>query len=1636
MAHAVVPPETAVGFVPQQAYHGGLTEDVNLFNFNLVATLPLSPSYPVSETLSYGLTAYYNGGLAWLAYHDPNGAWRSGYNVTDENSWLGVGWRLDFGKIVNFQSGNCSVPGSSIFNSWLAPGGFMHEFPFGQSSTIDGSEIAIVDYVLRASNPDCMLPTRLHMDHFRLYRNIDPNSGQVTRIEDNWGNGVDVTYMEPSDFLAIDPTAPASSYDYSRPAPPGVVYPEVTKAIKNVSDSFGRQILTTMTRIPVADRFQLTDVATPVFGDTPGSPSGHWSLVYEVRQITQPPVGWPSMEPGQYPDLPFLVRLELPADASGTRLTYTFDYNSSGELSEIRTASGARTVYTWGNEYIAAGDRIVNNPAYDPPRARVIASKTVYPTPYDSPTTYTWSYVHNRFPSSGCSFAFGNDPWRAIVTDPEGNDTEYRFYGKVNDTGAPEHYGLPGAVKFYKGQALRWKPGMSSFDSASVDPAFPGTGQLLREVYYRPNSLIDGAYFFNRSTQTIYFDDRVNPAGSSMDPNGAWLQGWASACYAEREMNLPAGDPMFEGWAWHAETHDPNTLIGFSGYTPYESSYTGNLVGPSTLQILGDMNCNPLTSLFPNRIVKVGGVAKEYTQWSWPYCYKRFDPTRNYLIPPDRDTLFNHDVQFDLTYTAGRLTSFVHSGGDAVSTDPNATSPLPAPYTEQMTYAAGALQSRKFTGTTWYAKDHTIDTASALPLASRDTAGVQTGSTYDALGRLIAVTPVSPEQPTTIMYPAETFTDPSFPNIHRFSRRAEVLKGPSTADPEHLYARYDYDGLGRVSRVIRRHADGTLVQQTHTYDGLDAPTFTSEWHLPSESNPPGTTISYRDGDTAFPPAGRRDPFGRPHRITDASGATREITYFGLNEVATLRNLNGDPAQVAVTKTYRDFRGNVRVVDAPEGADALYEYDHADRLTRVRLVPSFSWPTYDDPATTTSDLRADRLAVVLPGGTLVQERTFTRDALGNLRQSVEPEKGINRYHAYDTMGNLLLSQDNTGRLSRLTRDAAGRATMVEIAVDPNNPQYKKRERYTFVNGSATGYGQALSRLIRAETFEGAGIAPTATREFIYSELNGRLSEEKTRYNFWSFTPPWLSTRYSWNTYGLLDHLTYPVEDDSPRPATELDYSYLHGFLSEVRSNKETPDPMTFTPLVTASYGISGAPQSLSFSNGVVESTTFDTAGRVSNLQVSHPPDPTLWSSGSYAYDGAGNLTGIGPQVFAYDRIGRLTSAGTSSPDPNSSVIYSQNFAYDLYGSMDYRSGGPMGNQDFVLDPNRNRLVKIGPAGVSFSYTANGSVGADHLYDYVYNDREQLINVRVRGEGWDLEGYAYDDRGWRTRKTDNTANRLTAYIRGQDGLTLTEYAAPSGTFLSPHWKKDYVYAFGRHIAAIENTEPEVPAGVTSEASDPGTPALVSLAWTPVPAADIYGYVVLRTSMDPNNTYQRLTPVPITTPDYTDTQTTLGYPYFYKLISVDTASMESRETAPRKITPGDAVPPETVSNLEAEGIPSGVLLMWTPAADPGGDLAGYRVLRRLELDPPSALTDLAGVLSMEASSYLDTTAQAGNSYLYVVRSHDTAGKRLGQSHDDRVHASWWRRGRRRRVRQSLSAAGAASSTVSLRLAGKSIV
>jgi RHS repeat-associated protein len=197
----------------------------------------------------------------------------------------------------------------------------------------------------------------------------------------------------------------------------------------------------------------------------------------------------------------------------------------------------------------------------------------------------------------------------------------------------------------------------------------------------------------------------------------------------------------------------------------------------------------------------------------------------------------------------------------------------------------------------------------------------------------------------------------------------------------------------------------------------------------------------------------------------------------------------------------------------------------------------------------------------------------------------------------------------------------------------------------------------------------------------------------------------------------------------------------------------------------------------------------------NGEVSTDEDPTFTWDRSYSYDGAGNITNIGNDTFAYDDLDRLTQATVDGS--------SQTYSYDAFGNLT----GMVTNGTSVstpADPSSNRII-----GQTYDVAGNVTSRSHGEYDasgnliqrghgtYVHDALNMLVQYEaLPGNPGSARRILYDADDERIGMLiDYSLDRWT--IRGLDGQILREFTG-SGYDLTWGWEQDHIRGEGQLIA----------------------------------------------------------------------------------------------------------------------------------------------------------------------------------------------------------------------------------------------
>ena len=448
------------------------------------------------------------------------------------------------------------------------------------------------------------------------------------------------------------------------------------------------------------------------------------------------------------------------------------------------------------------------------------------------------------------------------------------------------------------------------------------------------------------------------------------------------------------------------------------------------------------------------------------------------------------------------------------------------------------------------------------------------------------------------------------------------------------------DGKGQLTRTFFDAAN----QKTQT---IDRAGFTNLFFYTSRGKLDRATDALGNSATNF-----YDSANRLVRISDPLGNTVTNTYDANGNLIAFLDQTGqrftksydrldrviaesDPLGNTRRTTF-DSAGRVSQVLTPNGYPSTHTYDGRGRLTQWVDAEKFPWLYDYDPVGNITNItdalfghyvmtygnRNERLSELNQDGKLW---TYAYDPLLRLTRQTDPN-GTTRTPSYDAAGRVLSVGFNTGRTNSFNYDAN------------NNPTN-------------------ISRLYQGNT--------TATR-LAYDVLDRATNQVDALFQ---------SVGYAYDAIGRMTNLVYPGIS-GPRPLAHR-YDALGRLTNQVDwANR----PMNYA------YDRAGRLVSRTYPNGVVQTNTFDTAGRLTSL--SYLTNSTAMIALTYAYDRNGNKSFMGekgtfawPQPTLTDDKSRFTPAGrlidrqvetsTANPPTNS---YTWTYRYDASGNLTNATGG--------------------------------------------------------------------------------------------------------------------------------------------------------------------------------------------------------------------------------------------------------------------------------------------------------------------------------------------------------------------------
>ena len=681
-------------------------------------------------------------------------------------------------------------------------------------------------------------------------------------------------------------------------------------------------------------------------------------------------------------------------------------------------------------------------------------------------------------------------------------------------------------------------------------------------------------------------------------------------------------------------------------------------------------------------------------------------------------------------------------------------------FARQFTYAgASRTSSRWMTGPAatagWTIDQYTRDAATGWVLSSSDSAGQTTGYQYDSLHRITKVTPPG-EAPTSVCYSDARTTV--------VARGTVAMNCPITRSASGVltWQQLDFDALGRLVRETRRMPGATYAKRFTLYDPRDTAYFSSQWVPESSAEGGWSAVATSCGDEGPSYASSRplnapgayrlcfDPLGRPQQIVGAGHSSLvtvdrvdgAVAFSDTRETATVQCLNAsfvtkasDPnagscnagGVSAVTRTDRDAFGRIIGVTEAGGDFTSYRYDVNGKLTCVKQRGTGHGAT---------------ACLSNPGG---QAREFVHDAAGFLRSETTPEKGFVSFGDYGSLGNLLQQSEPGGVQTFRLYDFAGRQLCEGLGPTPVSGVCEDAGSSLFSrsfydgNGSAGGAwskGKLTRRIgFNPKTFPSAAV----TEDFTYdSPAGGRLSGKSTQIA--NAPASGVAESWSYTNLGLVGTHNHPRKSG----AFAVSAVYDAGLPISVSAGGQSV-------LTGVTYQPSGAVATYTAGNGV--RTTIDQDPSSLPRPARIYTTPAGYDSGTYGYDGAGNVIKIGSDSFVYDPRSRLTSATLAGAE-----FGTQSFSYDPYGNLTSKTTNGVATS-YVLDA-ANHVSRSG--GVPVAPDPRGNIATVGSEAFNHDGLNRLTRHQAGGSDWSYVYNAVDERVAKIPGSDLVLRRQMAVL----------------------------------------------------------------------------------------------------------------------------------------------------------------------------------------------------------------------------------------------------------------------------------
>jgi len=577
-----------------------------------------------------------------------------------------------------------------------------------------------------------------------------------------------------------------------------------------------------------------------------------------------------------------------------------------------------------------------------------------------------------------------------------------------------------------------------------------------------------------------------------------------------------------------------------------------------------------------------------------------------------------------------------------------------------------------------------------------------------------------------------------------------------------IWVTNEYDDRYRVK--TQTYADGTSYKFEYTPgpDGIVAtkvtdPAGNQEYVTfdPVSKYPSSETLAYGTA-LAQTTTYQRLASGLVSKVTDALGRATSYTYSDTGNVTSVTFLAGTSNAVTYGFTYTSDYNQIASVTDPLNHTTTFTYSNgclaqiADPLGHgaTLLCNGAGQVTAIENAlghlTVLSYQGYDLRAVTDAIGRTV---TFTIDALGRRTSTTAPD-GTVTLAKFDVNDRVAQVIDGLGQITKVDYDGNGNPTAVTL---PNGKvmanTFDNRNRLTLRKDPL---GQSES--------------------WTYDGMNHLLSRTDRKQQTTLYTYDALG-RHKLTTYA--DSSGTQATYDSGNRLTELldtnTGSLSWGYDDLNRVTQEV------TPQGTVSYGYDAASRRTSMtpaSQGVV-TYQYDNANRL--LSISQGSEVVQLD-----YDDSGRRTGVTLpngilMAYGYDDASQLT--GIVYTQRNGTKLGDLTYGHDVAGQTVAQGGSLAFNQlptpttqASTFDDNNRQT---GFNGAALTYDANGNLTGDGVNSFVWNARDQLVQIQQGGVS--QLSFAYDALGRRVSKAVGGSTPTQYLYDGYNAIQETQGAA---------------------------------------------------------------------------------------------------------------------------------------------------------------------------------------------------------------------------------------------------------------------